>query len=224
LYPDIKGFHATSTKRIHGQIRNYDGFTDTPCREFRHDALWNIKCVLIIRLVSIWHVNGLFPIEIKNSIGIVTLKNQLNKMNSLNLKQVFRNLKNNKLYSFITIFGLAVGMAATILLFIYTRHELSYDRFHMNANRIYRLNSILTQEVSNTYKICIGMNDSLLQKQVPEIEEVFQMYDLREIELMKDNIRFKNIPFIYADPNIYKVFTVKYLRGNRKSGITGFDA
>ncbi len=162
----------------------------------------------------IWHVNGLLIIEIKNSIGIVTLKNQLNKMNSLNVKQVLRNLKNNKFYSFITIFGLAVGMAATILLFIYTQHEFSYDRFHKNYERIYRLNSIISGDSKQMLPICLRLNDSLLQARIPEIEELFQMYSYGGAELISENVHYKNIPLMFSDPNIHRVFTLKYLVGN----------
>ncbi|MBE0664295.1 MAG: ABC transporter permease, partial [Candidatus Aminicenantes bacterium] len=54
-------------------------------------------------------------------------------------KSAFRNLVKNKSYAFISIFGLAIGMAVCILLLLYVKHELSYDRFNKNAANIYRL-------------------------------------------------------------------------------------
>ena len=74
----------------------------------------------------------------------------------LQLRIIFRNFKNTLLYSAITIFGLTVGMTATILLFTYVQNELSYDQFHENAGRIYRINSILSRETEETIPICIG--------------------------------------------------------------------
>lgn len=135
-------------------------------------------------------------------------------MNSLDLKRVLRNLRSNKLYSLITIFGLSVGMAATILLFIYTQHELSYDQFHKDVNRIYRINSIFIEDTRSVYSICLRLNDSTLHKQVPEIEEIFQLYRYGEVEFINDNVRFKKIPFIFCDSNIHRVLTLKYLQGN----------
>jgi putative ABC transport system permease protein len=135
----------------------------------------------------------------------------------LHIRIILRNFKNNLLYSAITIFGLTVGMTATILLFSYVRNEFSYDQFHENARRIYRINSIITRETEEVLPICIGLNDSTLQKQVPEIEELLQIYKINsfgETEFTSDNVRFKNINLIYSDPNIHKVFTLKYLRGN----------
>ncbi|MGE5406405.1 MAG: FtsX-like permease family protein [Methanosarcina sp.] len=134
----------------------------------------------------------------------------------LQLRILFRNYKNTQLYSAITILGLTVGMTATILLFIYVRYELSYDRFHEKSERIYRINSILTQETDEMIPVCIGLKDSTIQKQVPEIEELLQIKEWNSFkrELTYDNVKFKNISLIYSDPNIHKVFTIKYLRGN----------
>lgn len=54
------------------------------------------------------------------------------------LKTAFGNLRKNKLYSGINIFGLAVGLASCLLIGIYIMNELSYDKFNVNANRIVR--------------------------------------------------------------------------------------
>lgn len=131
----------------------------------------------------------------------------------LQLRIIFRNFKNTQLYSAITILGLAVGMTATILLFTYVRYELSYDRFHEKSERIYRINSILTRETEEIIPICIGLKDSILQRQIPEIEEVLQ-FRSEPGEFIRNKVKFRNINLIYSDPDIHKVFTIKYLRGN----------
>ena len=50
-----------------------------------------------------------------------------------------RHLLRQKLYAFINVFGLAVGLACCILIFLYVRHEWQYDAFHENADRIFRV-------------------------------------------------------------------------------------
>src|SRR5436190_10325755 len=55
------------------------------------------------------------------------------------LKTAFRSLRKNKLYSAINIFGLAVGLAACLLIGVYISHELSYDKFHAKAKNIVRV-------------------------------------------------------------------------------------
>ena len=55
------------------------------------------------------------------------------------LKIAFRNILRHKAYSAINIFGLAIGMACSILIFLWVQHELSFDRFHVNEKNIYRV-------------------------------------------------------------------------------------
>ncbi|MCP4723458.1 MAG: ABC transporter permease, partial [bacterium] len=55
------------------------------------------------------------------------------------LKVIFRNIKRNKGYSFLNITGLVIGISCSILIFLYIQYELSYDRYHRNADDIYRI-------------------------------------------------------------------------------------
>jgi len=61
-------------------------------------------------------------------------------------KIAIRNLRRHKGYTLINLAGLAVGMACGALILLYIRHELSYDRFHQKAARIYRLTTPLNKE------------------------------------------------------------------------------
>ena len=60
------------------------------------------------------------------------------------LKIALRKVKRHKGFSFINIAGLAIGMAACILILIWVQDELSYDRFHKNADQIFRINTVDT--------------------------------------------------------------------------------
>ncbi len=51
-----------------------------------------------------------------------------------------RKIQRQKLFAFINILGLSVGMASALLMYLFVRNEFSYDRFHKKANRIYRVN------------------------------------------------------------------------------------
>src|SRR5277367_4823075 len=52
----------------------------------------------------------------------------------------FRNLRRQKLFSIVNLLGLTVSIVSTLLIYLYVFHEFSYDRFHANADRIYRVN------------------------------------------------------------------------------------
>ena len=56
-------------------------------------------------------------------------------------KIALRNLQRNKIYSFINIAGLSIGLACAMLILLYVKDEVSYDRFHKNVNNIYRIAS-----------------------------------------------------------------------------------
>jgi putative ABC transport system permease protein len=64
-------------------------------------------------------------------------------------KIAYRNLLKNKVFSLVNIFGLAIGMAACFFIFLYVRFELSYDRFHPQADHLYRVPFTFTGSLAN---------------------------------------------------------------------------
>src|SRR5436190_8675795 len=90
------------------------------------------------------------------------------------LKIAFRNLKRNKGFSFINIFGLSIGMASAVLILLWIQNELSHDKFHTKGDRIYTANNRdkFNGEVwawSNTPKI---LGPSLKMAYKDDIEDV----------------------------------------------------
>src|SRR6188768_3990744 len=86
------------------------------------------------------------------------------------LKIAWRTLMKNKVFSFINIFGLSVGLTCCILISLYIYHEISYDKYHKNANNIYRLGTVfIDQGVEEP-----GANNSaplgkMIQQEYPEV-------------------------------------------------------
>ena len=90
-------------------------------------------------------------------------------------KIALRNLQRHKAYSLLNISGLAIGMACSILILLWVRNELSYDRFHANANDIYRLT-----DNAEDFKAAVtpaGMGPGL-QSEMPEIKSVVRISKL----------------------------------------------
>jgi putative ABC transport system permease protein len=87
------------------------------------------------------------------------------------LKIALRNLLKHKGYTFINIAGLAVGMACCYLILLYVRHELSYDRFHSKADRIFRVLGTFAQngETSNPLTVMAAPIAPALQQEYPEV-------------------------------------------------------
>ena len=84
------------------------------------------------------------------------------------LKIALRILKRHKGYSFINIFGLAVGMACTIIILLWVQDELSFDRFHENGDNLYKITVTSDQTTWNSSPWALI---SVLKKDFPEIEK-----------------------------------------------------
>jgi putative ABC transport system permease protein len=87
------------------------------------------------------------------------------------LKIALRNLFHNKVFSFINIAGLSIGLACCMLIVLYTKDEVSYDRFHKNVNNIYRITATETSPEGQVSKFGItGMVPGpAFARQIPEI-------------------------------------------------------
>lgn len=130
-------------------------------------------------------------------------------------KIAVRNLKRDKVYSFINIFGLAIGITCCLLIMLYIHDELSYDNFHEKADRIYRVNTDL-KFGANELKIplCSDMMGPMMKKDYPQIEEYVRIHGRTKIMIKNNNQFFEEDEIIFADSTFFKVFTYPVLYGN----------
>jgi putative ABC transport system permease protein len=129
-----------------------------------------------------------------------------------------RNFKKDKWYTLLNVIGLTIGISFSLFLIFYVRDELSFDRYHQNADRIYRINSYIQERDKNTnWTITQFPLAPTLKKDYPEVEEAFRMAT-RERTLFKfDEKNFYETKAFYADSNIFKVFTTHFIEGNEKA-------
>ncbi|MDF1549578.1 MAG: ABC transporter permease, partial [Bacteroidales bacterium] len=133
----------------------------------------------------------------------------------IHLKQAFRNLKKNKLDSFINIGGLATGIAIFFLITIYVQHEMSYDKFHQNYEDIYQVqigNELITPApVAKMIKENIPGTKSVARVD-PEAGGGKSCYIIIGDNENRKTIHLENL--VFADENIFDIFTYKALYGN----------
>ncbi len=88
-------------------------------------------------------------------------------------KVASRNILKRKLYSFINAFGLSIGIAFCILIYLFIQDEKSFDQFHANKNEIFRMEIIRYQKRSNTYSrdaaLQLGLRN-VLKEELPEVK------------------------------------------------------
>ncbi len=136
------------------------------------------------------------------------------------LKIAFVNLKKHKTFSFINLFGLAIGMACCILIAAYVFHELSYDKFHENADRIYRLRSELkiSGEDLDIPKSSPPMAEYLVQN-YPEVVGAVRFRNLGRVPVRyRDNLNYEDHIF-FADNSVFDIFTFPLIKGDPRTAL-----
>ncbi len=127
-----------------------------------------------------------------------------------------RNLKKHKGHSLINIMGLAIGMAVSLLIFLYVNNELSYDMFHSKADRIQRVLLLdKSMGVSNTYAgITFVAMGPEIPKNIPEVEEVVRIMGRGRQPLRIGDRRIYTREMAMVDPSIFKVFDFGFAEGD----------
>lgn len=136
------------------------------------------------------------------------------------LKIAFRNLWRHRGFSFINILGLAVGMTAFFLIFLYVSLELSYDSFHKKAERIYRV----VCDIKTPTEVLKANGPawavpSHLKLDFPEIESFVRLSNA-SLLVRKGTIRFQEENALFADSSFFKVFDFKLIKGDALTALT----
>lgn len=136
------------------------------------------------------------------------------------LKTAYRTLIKNKGFTAINVFGLALGLTTCLLIVFYVFDELSYDRYNIKADRIYRVNND-TKFNGNLYSDAVTPAPlaSTLLAGYPEVEKTvrFRQRGSAHVKKGDQNIEEQNIT--YCDPSIFEVFTLPMLSGNAVSAL-----
>lgn len=135
-------------------------------------------------------------------------------------KIALRNLWKHKVFSFINITGLSIGITACFFIFMYVGFELSYDNFHSKANRIYRL---VTDIKTPTEAINAGITAwpfaPNIKNDFPEVES-FVRISGGSFLVRKGNVKFQEEKSVFADSTFFKVFDFKLLKGDPKTALS----
>jgi putative ABC transport system permease protein len=131
-------------------------------------------------------------------------------------KTAWRNLARNKVYSFINVAGLSLGLACAMLIMLYVKDEVSFDKFHKNVNNIYRIVSKSEQQGQERE---IG-NTGLLQgprvtENVPGIKSFVRVQEA--VEDIKKGAEVQSQNLLYVDSTFFSIFTFPLLSGNAKT-------
>jgi putative ABC transport system permease protein len=139
------------------------------------------------------------------------------------IKITFRNLRRNKTVSFINIFGLVLSMTICLYIYLHISHELSYDNYHRNGDRIYRI--VQEREaatVTNSYAKISGNVAVYLRSDYPEVESAGRILYSRDDNPVKiGNVTFMENNLAVIDPEIFDILTIPIIKGDTKNPLDG---
>jgi len=136
------------------------------------------------------------------------------------LKVALRNLWKNKAFSAINIIGLSAGLAVCLLIVLYVKDELSYDKHNTQAENIYRLDADIffngTQFISSVSPAPLA---PMLKKDYPQVVQYVRLRNFGDIRIKKDNQNIQNHNAVFADSTFFQVFSIPMIAGNRLTAL-----
>lgn len=134
------------------------------------------------------------------------------------IKVAIRNLLRQKGFSFINIFGLALGISCTALIGMWVNDELSYDRFHNGYDRIYRITATLPE-----LKVHAAVSSApialAIKNEIPEVEDAVRITNRNRDLMQVGDIKFEEQGVIFADSNFFRMFSFPFLKGDSERAL-----
>jgi len=136
------------------------------------------------------------------------------------LKIVYRNFIKNKLFSFINVFGLAIGLSICMIISLWVLRELSYDRFHEKAHRIYRIERELFRDnLYQRWPITGGLYKQALIDDFPEIENATRFWR-REFSIKDHKNDIHRQETFAVDNSVFEIFDFNLEEGDKKTALS----
>ncbi|WPU91073.1 ABC transporter permease [Mucilaginibacter sabulilitoris] len=127
----------------------------------------------------------------------------------------FRNIRRNLSYAFLNVFGLTLGIAACLIIFLIVRNELGYDAYNSKANRTYRVTLHALDFNSNVSLAIIPA----MRIDFPELEATTQVFFMRDGVVKVGDNRYSEKNYAFGDEQINKVFDYQWLAGDPNTAL-----
>jgi putative ABC transport system permease protein len=163
------------------------------------------------------HINGLrqtqqYVLKSDNQTARLMFRNYF--------KIALRNLSKHRFYTLINVAGLATGVAACLVISLFILHELSYDRYHINSDRIFRLNAeIKFGSLDYNFAVTPAPTAAAVMEEYPEVEAVARIRTQGPYLVKKGNANFREERVVFADSSFFKVFTVPFVYGDASKAL-----
>lgn len=133
-------------------------------------------------------------------------------------KIALRNILRHKYYTLLNIAGLSIGLASFILIMIYVMDELSYDRHHKNADRIYRIINVYDDKGVGEHSTGspFPLAEAIKDEYPSIIENTVRIFNFQKNKhiISYDGSKFEETRFFFADPSLFDIFNYTFLEGD----------
>lgn len=137
------------------------------------------------------------------------------------IKIAIRSLIRQKGYSIINILGLSLGVTCFVLILLFIQDELSFDRYHENAERIYRLRENI-DPTERSSSLPFSVAPTIVNDYPGMVEHAVRFYNMQAPTLTLDNgpeLRFNESRFFFVDSTVFEVFTFPFIKGDPKTAL-----
>lgn len=144
------------------------------------------------------------------------------------LKIAFRNLMKRKIYSFINVTGLAIGMAVCLLIVLFIKSETGFDKFHEEGNNIYRL--VVDRKYpgrSTAYSNIPQSYAQAVKQECPEVKEAVRIFNFlggNGFQLKYEDRKFEEGGALFADSNFFRVFKADIISGSESFALNKLNS
>jgi len=141
------------------------------------------------------------------------------------LKVAFRNIRKQKGYAFINISGLAIGMAACLLIMLWVNDELNFDSFNKNADHIYRLTIDANMGTRMKAPVSPTPAGPAMVQEYPEVLQYARLTRPNRIPVIVGDKEYFEENVAFADNSIFEIFTFPFIEGDSKTALaTAYSA
>jgi len=144
----------------------------------------------------------------------VRIKLNINIMVKNFLLTAIRNIIRNRMFSIINIAGLSIGITCVILIMLWVKDELSYDRFHENSDRIFRIITKFGNETENIWTTSPFPLGSYMADKYPDVGAYTRYSDAGSLVKFEDKVFYEN-HFKLVDQSFLEMFSFKFIKGNK---------
>lgn len=136
------------------------------------------------------------------------------------IKTAVRHILKHPGCSFLNVLGLTLGITSALFLLIYVADEVSYDRYHEKADRIYRVSSKITETDDQfTWFVAQIPFGPQIAQDYPEVEAYVRFINMPRALYKNEDKEFVEEDFYYADSALFEIFTYKVIRGNARRAL-----